>query len=172
MVIDKLYMLWMGIWIRLHAVTTTLISPNPRCGKWEVHWNLWYLLNTKWYCQEMVEALNHMEWFLLSLQTYKRWLTTFICFWWGYGSVFMPLPSFLLVVLWGRCMSWVAIWKATCVAGAHLSWLSTSKTCSTGERGDWQSPRWSPAWRISFRWWRPSYYSLPKISAFWRARWR
>ena len=25
---------------------------------WEVHWNLWYLLNTKSYCQEMVEALN------------------------------------------------------------------------------------------------------------------
>ena len=51
--------------------------------RWEVHWNLWYLLNTKWYCQEMVVALTHMEWYTLPLQTYKRWLTTFIWFWWG-----------------------------------------------------------------------------------------
>ena len=36
-------------------------------------------------------------------------------------------------------MSGVAIWKATGVAGAHLSWLGTSKTWSTGESGDWQS---------------------------------
>ena len=25
---------------------------------WEVNWNLWYLMITKWYWQEMVEALN------------------------------------------------------------------------------------------------------------------
>ena len=51
-VIDKHYMLWMGIWSPHHAVTTTLAGPDL-----EVSWNHRSLLGVKWYHHAVVEAL-------------------------------------------------------------------------------------------------------------------
>jgi hypothetical protein len=31
-VIDNIHMLWMGIWIHHHAVTTALVDPEPELG--------------------------------------------------------------------------------------------------------------------------------------------
>jgi hypothetical protein len=51
-VIDKHFMLWMGIWSPHHALTTTLAGPDL-----EVSWNHRSLLGVKWYHHAVVEAL-------------------------------------------------------------------------------------------------------------------
>ena len=96
-VIINLHMLWMGIWIHHHAITST-----------PVNWDLGRKRSNPWSCLALNEAIVHwlrlqiyMEWFPHLLHTYERWLTTIICCGWGYRPIIMPLPiGWLLIQIW------------------------------------------------------------------------
>jgi hypothetical protein len=105
-VIINLHMLWMGIWIHHHAITST-----------PVNWDLGRKRSNPWSCLALNEAIVHwlrlqiyMEWFPHLLHTYERWLTTIICCGWGYRPIIMPLPVCWLIKIWeassnpGQCL--------------------------------------------------------------------
>ena len=78
----------------------SIIVPLPK------HWliliweerrsNPWSLLGAKWsHCAKI-----QVEWFQHLLNTWERWLTTFICCGWGYRPIIMPLPVRWLIQIW------------------------------------------------------------------------
>ncbi len=71
-----------------------------------------------------------MEWFPHPLKAYKRWLINFPCCGWGYGSVFMPLPPHLLVV----------IRKVRLVFGHCWVQNDTAVHCGWGSKPTWNGP--------------------------------
>jgi hypothetical protein len=95
-VFDNVHMLWMGIWIHHHAVTTaqTILSVGE--------WNQTILSVGEWLgtIVQWLRLKTHLEWFPHPPQAYTRCLKTFICCGWAYGSITTPLPPHLLVQIW------------------------------------------------------------------------
>jgi hypothetical protein len=122
-VIDMPHMLWKGIWIYHHAVTTCQFQ--PRFGK---------SAEILGHCLVVYEALvhwlmlqTHVEWIPPLPQTYRRGLTSFICCGRGYGFIIMLLPPVVLSPdLGSRLKSWVTAWwymKPLCIGrGSKPMW--------------------------------------------------
>jgi hypothetical protein len=97
-VFDNLHMLWMGIWMCLHAIANCHHTGWSRFGKSAEILGHCLVLNEAF--EQWLGLQTHMVWFSHPLHTYPRRLKTFICCGWGYGCVIMPLPLHWPVQIW------------------------------------------------------------------------
>ena len=91
------HMLWMGVWRSHHALLPNLLA---QIQIWEVNWTVslvcpqlmpWHSSN--WGAKPSWNG-SHIH--SKHIPETRRWLTTFICCGWEYGSIIMPLPPHLL----------------------------------------------------------------------------
>ena len=93
-VFDTIHILWMGRWIHHHSTCTIYAGPEfMDFGKFLGH--RWATNNIM---AHWLRPQTHMEWFPHSLETYTRYLRTFICCGGADGSTAMLRTPYMLAL--------------------------------------------------------------------------